>query len=139
MLFSSSKALGLVSALLVLPALTSASYVPRPSNTPGCSWSCPPTGKALQSSKAEYGLLFCKYGSGRSAMDCSYSQSNGNRVSGGNNCPAKAVEITKPRRDTEGVYKAYQEQRDRRAAAPAPTVPNYMQTRAILKKRESKH
>ena len=61
---------------------------------------------------------------------------NGDRIGNNNKCPPKADQVCTLRRDVEGTYKAYQELRERRAAAPAPTVPEYMYTRRSLKKRE---
>ena len=140
MLFPSFKAVGLVSALLVLPPLVSATILPRASNTPGCSWTCPSkstNGKNLESSEVVGGMsLKCVYGKPPGPETCLYWKSNGDRIGNNSKCPSKADQVCSLRRDVEGTYKAYQDQRERRAAAPAPTVPEYMYTRQSLKKRE---
>jgi hypothetical protein len=45
-------------------------------------------------------------------------------------------QCTPAKRDPTGIYEAYQARRERRAAAPAPSVPEYMNAHAALKKRK---
>ncbi|KAH6904371.1 hypothetical protein BKA70DRAFT_1226643 [Coprinopsis sp. MPI-PUGE-AT-0042] len=122
MLLSSSKALTLASALLVLPALTGAAFVPRSSNTQGCSWTCPrqdATGTPLTETLPSTGrVLGCRY----TQRKCYYDTIKGTAVPPFiEGCPGKLVEVCTARLDDEDLYKAEQEQREDQVAMQAPT------------------
>ncbi|TEB37992.1 hypothetical protein FA13DRAFT_1809320 [Coprinellus micaceus] len=145
--------LSLVAALFSSASLTNAALVPRQSGAPTCGFECPAFDQYGNSYSFPYYPaspyhLGCTYyiddAQGmRTSTYCVYTK-DGRKFAAGLaynppqfKCPATMNQVCTPtRRDTAGVYKAYPDRRERRAAMPAPSVPEYMATRAsLLKKR----